>query len=676
MRHITSALPVVQLGLLLTLSALLLAGEGQPLRISVVVEPSDATSSKNRAAHFNWLVASESGAAPRSGRFACGSHWVAPAPGEKGVRLVSLLGSGNPGQTDLLSLDSDPVPHAHGLVGHGKTYGSYAADQNDLPKLPLLYAPPAGSYISLVAAMQRNEAETSGAGTKAILGGAVDAYCILTVLAEAPAAEGADTLRPSILGSRSEILTWDDIDLGVLPAHDFIPRIKDYSPAVARWNHSTEVFSMSTWNGMAFDSYSEGGRAFRPHILHHNYAGGRGVAINAAMISLLGANNTLAEKKPLLASLISQGLDIWNLAYGRSGFPGRWSSGAGQWSGQFMPAVFAAALLKDPSKARRLMQVAADPHSHDLAKQGPQEMRQIRRGVTGVLLWGDGHDVHRQPGCAVSQQDLRYWADFMGSSCYTGALKPGDPNVGKKTAADPYGYTDGPAGTPGSAYMGVSLGGVRSFAGIMLLFPRAREIVNCDQVIEYVDRVGRLGRWAAPDPVAAVPPEDQVPACNPWTGGKGCTAFGKTWGPKPGDARFAIENGIGRYTKLHATALKPGYTVGLVEENWTAIMALYQGPRYEDYAVPLGVAVAPDIVISPEDTDLAYLSTGTLDAAIHYTLDGSQPTATSPKFEKPFTLDAQAEIRAIAIKAGLTDSRISSRVYVPATFAAYRKRRP
>lgn len=659
--------------LLLLLHTLLMAADVSGVQISAVVEPQDGTSTNNRAAHFIWTFVSESGAAPRSGRFACGSYWVAPAAGEKGVRLLSLAGSDKPGQTDLLSLDSDPIPHAHGLVGHGRTYGSYDKEQDDLPKLPLLYTPPAGAYISLVAAMQRNEKETSGAGTKAILGGAVDAYCIVTVLADAPKDDGVNTLRPSILGDRKEILTWDDVDLSVLPAHAFIPKSGSFAKSTIRWNHSTEVFSMATWDGKEFQSYSEGGRAFRPHILHHNYAGGRGGAINASLLSLLGADNTIEEKKPLIASLISQGLDIWNLVYGRKDFPGKWSSGAGQWSGQFMPAVFAVALLKDPSKARRLMQVAADPHSRDPARQAPQEMRQIMRGVTGVLLWGDGHNPHRGPGAVVTQQDLRYWADFKGSSCYDGALKKGDPNVGKKTAGDPYGYIDGPAGTPGSAYMGVSLGGARTFAALMILFPRMRAIVNSDQVIEYVDRVARIGVWVAPDPVAAIPPEDQTERCNPWTGGKDCTAFGKTWGPRPGDARYAVEDGKGRYTSMKTKGTKGGYGNGLVDAHWDEIMALYQGQKHEDFAVPLGVAVAPDIVISPEDQDLVYLSSGTIDADIRYTLDGSQPGLGSAKYDKPFPITAKAEIRAIALKDGLKDSRVSVRAYDPAAWAAWRR---
>lgn len=662
------------LGVLFVWSGALGAAESDAAHIRIVVEPSGGRAARSRAAHFHWQVRSQSGAQPRVGQFACGSPWVSPAAGERGVRLVALHGSGNPDETDLLSLDCDPLPHAHGLVGHGKTYGSYDAAQDDLPKLPLLYTPPEGSYLSLVAAMQRNEQETSSGGTKAIVGGVVDAYCILTVLAEAPAEDGANTLRPSFLGDRKEILTWDDIDLDLVPAHDFLPRVESFAASAVRWNHSTEVFSMATWNGTTFRSHSEGGRAFRPHLLHHDYASGRGAAINDAMVSLMSAHNTIDEKKPLLAALISQGLDIWNQVYGRAEFPGRWSSGAGQWKGQFMPAVFATALLKDRSKARALMRIAADPHSRDSARMGPQELRQIRRGVTGVLLWGDGHNPHREVGCAFNQQDLRYWADLKGGASYTGVLKRGSPNVGQKTAADPYGYIDGPPGTPGTSYMAVSLGGMRSFAAIMLLFPRAREIVNSDDVIEYVDRVDRVGRWAAPDPIAAIPAEDQTSSCDPWRGGKGCSGFTTTWGPHPADARHAIENGVGRFTALHAKSLRPGYTAGRVEAHWAAIMALYDGDRFEDRFVDIDGVVAPDIVVSPEETDLVYLTSGSIDAQIHYTLDGTPPTAQSPQYREPFTIGAATEIRAIALKGDRAPSAVSIFHYDPRTFAAGNER--
>jgi len=71
----------------------------------------------SRPAEFNWHFESANGGDVQIGRYACGSYWVAPAVGDTGVRVVSLSGSDNPGQVDLLSLDADPITEKMGLVG-------------------------------------------------------------------------------------------------------------------------------------------------------------------------------------------------------------------------------------------------------------------------------------------------------------------------------------------------------------------------------------------------------------------------------------------------------------------------------------------------------------------------------------------------------------------------------
>src|SRR5690606_14863268 len=110
--------------------------------------------------------------------------WVAPAEGDNSVRLLSLKGSGKPGQTDLIGMDDNPTPHAHGLLGLGtRTWGSYDATQDEVPKLPQTYSANADSAISLVAVMQRNEKETSPGGAAAFAGAVADAYNVVTVLA-------------------------------------------------------------------------------------------------------------------------------------------------------------------------------------------------------------------------------------------------------------------------------------------------------------------------------------------------------------------------------------------------------------------------------------------------------------------------------------------------------------
>ncbi|MEY2545004.1 MAG: hypothetical protein QOG48_121 [Verrucomicrobiota bacterium] len=65
------------------------------------------------------------------------------------------------------------------------------------------------------------------------------------------------------------------------------------------------------------------------------------------------------------------------------------------------------------------------------------------------------------------------------------------------------------------------------------------------------------------------------------------------------------------------------------------------------------------------------ITCATSGAAIHYTIDGSTPTASSPLYTQPILLKKSAVVRAIAIKNGSTDSGIAS-----ASFFVNRVRKP
>lgn len=602
--------------------------------LRVVVSPTYSRG-ESRDAVFNWVFVSGDGAsAIRSGQFADGSHWVAPAAGDisGGVKLISLNGSSNPGQTDYLRMDDDPLPHAHGLTDGSNGYGSHAADEDEIPKLPKVYT--ATDAISLVAAMQRNEAETSNGGTAAIIGEVVDAYCVVTVLAMPPAdgVGGANSLRPNIVGDNKELLTWSDFDLSLLPEHEFLtqswPGDAEFAERMrlkaARWSASTEVFSMSTWDPITLDHevYSEAGRAFRAHLVHHDYGSGRAAKINSDMLTILG-RGSVEDKKPLLAALIAQGLDCWHLVYGRKDFPGEWKAGAGQFNGQYMPSVFATALLVNHTKADRLRAVAADNLGPIKHLRGPSEMRQIMRGQTGVLLWGDDHDpTHAVPAYdEYSRVTMRYWTELLDGNCYTGAGGSCNPNIGKKTTADVHGYIDGPPSKPGTSYLPVTLGTQRSFAAIMILFPAARAVVNSDDVIEYVDRLDRHGLWTSPDPVATVDTRDNSSSCDTWgaDAGDGCTAFRTSWGPTREDARFAVLGESGRFNSLDGDDVTPFYVSFEAESHWDEIMAMYDGAKYEDNLVTNTSerVVAPTLVVVPnEDSKSVVVWCATIDAAV------------------------------------------------------------
>ncbi len=630
-------------------------------------------SKPSRPANFDWKFTSGNGAAPQIGQFACGSYWVAPAEGDAGVILVSLT---SPAGQELLTCDADPITEKMGLLSGKNHYGNYDAAENVLPNLPLTLKPADDSCVSLVAAMQRDEAAESKGGTAAIVGEVADAYCVVTVMPKAPKDGGKNMIRPNITGAHKEFLTWDDFDLTRLSKIDFIKgrTAEGWAGARIRWSHSTEIFGMSAEvqtakRGIQLAKFSEGGRAFRAALLVSNYASGTAREFNGDLLATFSAENNLEDMKPALAAMIGYGLDIYHARYDYGTNARKaWSSGAGQSLGQFLPPVFAAALLRDETKANQLRNVAVTNHGADSGELGPQELRQLTRGTTGVLLWGDGTPIKRTDGAKGSmlEQDWRYWGEFVADKCYDGYEGKGNPNQGQKTAADPYGYIDGPAGMPGTNYMSVSLGGFRSFAAAEILMPAIRSVVNSDDPIEYVDRITRHGLWTSPDPVA-VPAKVDRETAKLWWGATGVAEWQKTWGVRPDDVRFAIEDGVGRFKSLNGRKFKGGYESNEALSNWDKIIALYNGPKFEDNAVPLGTVVAPEIIIVPGDKPQAYITCPTIDAKIHYTVDGTVPTAESPVYDgKPIDIDAKAKVQAFAELEGKKPSAIRSKSVPPA----------
>ncbi len=56
-------------------------------------------------------------------------------------------------------------------------------------------------------------------------------------------------------------------------------------------------------------------------------------------------------------------------------------------------------------------------------------------------------------------------------------------------------------------------------------------------------------------------------------------------------------------------------------------------------------------------------------AAIHYTLDGTEPTESSPRFEKPVTVKGGVTLKAITVKPGMKPSPVTKVTFTASTFA-------
>ncbi len=74
------------------------------------------------------------------------------------------------------------------------------------------------------------------------------------------------------------------------------------------------------------------------------------------------------------------------------------------------------------------------------------------------------------------------------------------------------------------------------------------------------------------------------------------------------------------------------------------------------------VVAAPVISISGNSATITCATSG---ATIHYTLDGTTPTASSAQYSSPITLSDACTIKAIAMKSGMTNSSVVSQSYSP-----------
>ncbi len=530
--------------------------------ITVLVNASSINGSSSTDAIFEWKFNS-GGEAASCGKFANGDYWIAPGPGKSSVEItnISSLGAGK------ISADADPVLEKIGLLDGSNKYGNYIASENIVPILPLTYT----TTTSLVAAIQRDESKEGVCGTSRIVGECVDAYNVVTVLPSIPARCGVDMLRPNISGDSKQMLHLSDFDFSLLPSLSYLSgtdpvgleRIRE------RWAHSIEIFGLVSASGKFF---SEGGRAFRSHILVDDYAGGTASQWYNEMMVLLSDDNSLSEKMPAISSILTYGLDLYHAMYNTT--QSRYFGvGATQHAGKFMPVVLFASLLKDPSFADKLKEVRN--HVRDNHFSGPHELAQIQVGPNGPV-WGDTLSY------GPVQQHGSYWGNVLASRCYDNAPvgTTCNPTLGKKTQKDPYGYIDGPPNKPGTSYMISTLGTQRSFVAMMWLIPKIREVVNYEEIIKYIDRVDTQGIQVLNDPCVTPDSREDPTQCDPYRN-TGCKYYGVTWGPvDPTDENstcITIETPpytkAGRFTSLQGTMVKPSYTSSQVEKNWSKIKA-------------------------------------------------------------------------------------------------------
>lgn len=104
--------------------------------------------------------------------------------------------------------------------------------------------------------------------------------------------------------------------------------------------------------------------------------------------------------------------------------------------------------------------------------------------------------------------------------------------------------------------------------------------------------------------------------------------------------------------------LCPGVTVSFYAE---ALDPAMKGAFYLDYLNVSGVALAqvakPEISVA---NNLVTIADATADAVIHYTTNGTTPTAESPVYTAPVAITATTTFQAIALKEGMAPSDVAS----------------
>ncbi|MEM9599178.1 MAG: hypothetical protein AAGD06_33225, partial [Acidobacteriota bacterium] len=492
--------------------------------------------------------------------------WVAPAAGAGAVTLLAVTSAGS----GPLALDENPQIEALGFPdGETRLYDNYVAAEDIAGDLPLAF----DSSTSLVAAVRRDEAKNGNCGTSAIVGNCVDVYQVVTILDAVPPLAGSRTLRPSVGPIQKELIHLEDLDWSRLPSLDYIPAVDagEVEPIREKWSHALEIFSIVDAEG---ESYSEAGRAFRAGLLVPDYGAGTARSFYDHLFSLFSSGDDLTTKEPALAAMLTYGKDLYDAVFDHGIQRRGWGSGAGQHLGKFPPAVFYAAMLRDPGPGAALATISASQVGRP-DTYAPQELEQINDGPNGPV-WGDAPDV-------MGRYDVtRYWAEMLSAQCFDGALGECRTSGGRRTTRDPMTFVDGPPAKPGSSYMGVALGPTLAFAALAHLMPRVCAIADYPPLIAYADRIRSIGLQTANDPCAPPDPRENPETCDAFRS-RDCEYYGTsntgtaTWGPiSLDDLHTCIPNGPGqngRFPQFHGEDVSVGYKVVVVEDHWDLIRA-------------------------------------------------------------------------------------------------------
>ena len=445
---------------------------------------------------------------------------------------------------------------------------------------------------------------------------------VLTVVSAAPA---SSAFRPSPFGTTKTTHLVSEVNEALIP-NGAGSSLTPIDPADITLDGRTLAILERRFARYQLDIQPfAAGRSTRPYYQMNNYDGFVARDIQEAIV-MLSLDYPIASKRNLLYGVIQYGLDLYYLHK---------QSSVQCHGGRKLAMAFAAYMLENATMKSDIKSWCKDEATYGAGGRFYEDQRFQFSETANLCLWGN-----------VPSDETDYWEKIL-----TG--------LGPATESDPYGWIDGGPGIGESSPWYDQIHGMpKAMAHSVIcrtLYPDLEEIWTTN-TLSAGDR-SEFGTWALPDPIELI--SDIADA---------------------GD-----EDGVGRFPSKHGTAeLGSGngaYRSQFIESVFTdqrtqeALMMPVVSP-YNPAAVTPGSVevtmqafgyVAPSGWPSHRSSNTPPIpANGTwpyvTPDSIRYTLDGTEPNATSTLYSGAFTVDESdavdgvVEVRAKAFKTGYLPS--------------------
>jgi hypothetical protein len=470
--------------------------------------------------------------------------------------------------------------------------------------------------------------------------------CALTVLSSPPP---SGSFRPGIFGT-DRTVKWNvsQLNWSVLKNYAATPSTPSRASIAAQILPLPWFEWSPNWNGNSLQA--DDNTTDLPFVDGTHYrVYGRETAAKFGRIALwLNTNQPLADKQAIAIQMVQNGIDIYEYVQHGGGY----YHDGGHKCGRKLPLVLAAMMLNDPD----LKTMAGNP---DIFQEDTQVWI-VNQSDVGRVLWvappGDswyGREFlqYRQEDVGTAEWGIRHrWEPFSDNRSWSATYR---------------------------SVVGVGMMGPWLAAYLM----GAQSVWNHPAAFAYMERYHPLGgdgetftaeMYAAHKAGGTIIPPSQS-AANPTI----TPASGYFDSPQSVAISTSTPSATIRYTLNGATpsTSDPVYAGPITVTSTQTIKAI----TYATGIDPSGVTTAeltfsakpPSFSPSPGGFSVAQsvsLTSETSGATIRYTTDGSDPSTSSPVYTNPISVTATTTIKAIAIKAGIEPSPITTGAYAIGAF--------